>query len=67
MHLLKIAGRAINLDNITQIEEQRWHDCLTVKIHFVGQSNNPLVLTDEDAKGVAQYVEYAAEQPVTST
>ena len=38
MHFVKIAGRAINLDNVTHVEEQRWHDCLTVKLHFVGQS-----------------------------
>ena len=41
MHFVKIAGRAINLDNVTHVEEQRWHDCLTVKLHFVRQSNNP--------------------------
>ena len=65
MHFVKIAGCAINLDNVTHVEEQRWHDCLTVKLHFVGQSNNPLVLTEDDAEGVAQYIEYVAEQPVT--
>jgi hypothetical protein len=62
MHFVKVAGRAINLDNVTHIEEQR---CLTVKLHFVGQTNNSLVLTEDDAEGVAQYVEYVAEQPVS--
>jgi hypothetical protein len=65
MHFVKVAGRAIDLDNVTHIEEQRWHDCLTVKLHFVGQTNNSLVLTEDDAEGVAQYVEYVAEPPVS--
>lgn len=66
MHFVKIGQRAINFDNVSYIEHQQWHDCLTIKIHFVGQGNTPLVLSEQDAKGVAEYVEYVAEQPISS-
>lgn len=29
MHAVKIAGRAINLANMTYVEQQRGHACLT--------------------------------------
>jgi cytochrome c1 len=65
MHFVKIGTRSVNLDNVAHVEEQSWHDCSTVKVHFVGQGNAaPLLLTEEEAKQLAAYLEYVAEQPL---
>ena len=68
MHFVKIGNRAINMDNVAQIEHQSWQDCTTAKVHFVGQgNNNPLVLSEEEAKELYEYVEYVAERPIRTT
>ena len=65
MHFVKIGDRAINLDNVTQIELRNWADGAIAKVHFVGQgTNNPFVFSEEDAKELCNYVEYVAERPI---
>jgi hypothetical protein len=67
MHFVKIGTRSVNLDNVAHVEEQNWHDCSTVKVHFVGQgATAPLLLTEEEAKQLASYMNYVAEQPVVA-
>lgn len=66
MHFVKIGNRSINLDNVAHVEQQSWHDCSTVKLHFVGQGNAaPLLLTEAEAKHLEAYLEYVAERPLT--
>jgi len=64
MHFIKVGGRAINMDNVLHAEQQRWHDTVTVKLYFVGQTGNPMVLSDEEAKELAAYLDYVAEAPM---
>lgn len=65
MHFVKIGTRSINLHNVTHVEEQHWHDSSTAKVHFAGQgSTPPLLLTEEEAKQLAGYLDYIAEQPL---
>jgi hypothetical protein len=63
MHFVRIGGRAINMDNVLHAEEQRWHDTVTVKLYFVGQPGTPMVLSDQEAKDLAAYLDYVAEAP----
>ena len=65
MHFVRIGKKALNLDNVSYCEAQIWQDEMSLKVHLVGSANNtPLVLTEDDAKGLWQYLEYVAEKPV---
>ena len=63
MYFVKIGDRAINMDNVVQIEPRNWNDCTPTKVHFVGH-NSPLVLGEAEAKALHDYVEYVAERPI---
>ncbi len=65
MHFVRIGDRAINLDNVAQIELRSYNDGTIAKVYFVGQgSNSPLVLSEEEAKELNNYVDYVAERPI---
>ena len=51
MHFVRIGDRAINLDNVAQIELRSYNDGRIAKVYFVGQGHNrPCVLREEEAK-----------------
>jgi hypothetical protein len=63
MHFVKIGERAINLDNVAQIELRS----SIAKVYFVGQGqNSPFVLSEEEATELTQYVDYIAERPISA-
>ena len=65
MHFVRIGDRAINLDNVIQIELRKYNDGMVAKVYFVGQgSNNPLVLSEEEGMELNHYVDYIAERPI---
>jgi hypothetical protein len=65
MYFVKIGDRAINLDNVAQIEPRNWNEGNPTTIHFVGQGHNsPLVLSDAEAMELHNYLEYGAERPI---
>jgi hypothetical protein len=67
MHFVRIGDRAINLDNVAQIELRSYNDCTVVKVYFVGQGyNSPFVLSEAEAKELSNYVDYVAERPIST-
>ena len=65
MHFVRIVDRAINLDNVAQIELRSYNHGTVAKVYFVGQGyNSPCVLSEEEAKELSNYVDYVAERPI---
>jgi hypothetical protein len=65
MHLVRIGKKVVNLDSVSYCEAQIWQDAMSVKMYFLGSAHNtPLVFSEEEAKELWKYLEYAAEKPV---
>ena len=67
MHFVRIGDRAINLDNVAQIELRSYNDGTIAKVYFVGQGHNsPFMLSEEESKELNNYVDYIAERPIST-